>query len=108
MNIDQIADYAGRINQQVKEFNESLPEQVKSAFTVKLEELTKQHAAFDDLGIPDEAEPPELQPSSGSTPPKKGKGRGKHIIQFVENLYVHQLNQTNNNIGDVNNAIQAE
>jgi hypothetical protein len=106
-NRDLIADYAGKINQQVKEFNESLPAQVKAAFTTRLEELTKQHAAFDDLGIPEEPEPPEMPASSGSPSPRRGKGQVTHIIQYIDKMYVQQLNQTNNNIGDVNNAIQA-
>jgi hypothetical protein len=106
-NRDLIADYAGKINQQVKAFNEALPAQVKATFTAKLEELTKQHAVFDDLGIPEEPEAPEM-PSSPAPQPKNGRGRATHIIQYIERMYVQQLNQTNNNIGDVNNAIQSD
>ena len=32
--------------------------------------------------------------------------RAFQIIQYVENQYVQQLNQMNQNTGDVNNAIQ--
>jgi hypothetical protein len=46
--------------------------------------------------------------NSGSPPPKRGNGRVTHIIQYIDKMYVQQLNQTNNNFGDVNNAIQAE
>ena len=49
---DELPGGRKEFNQQVKEFNESLPAQVKAAFTMKLDELTKQHAVFDSLGIP--------------------------------------------------------
>jgi hypothetical protein len=107
-NRDLLADSAAKINKQAKEFNESLPAQVKAAFTAKLEELTKQHSVFDDLGIPEEPEPPAMPSSPAPAKPKTTKARAVHIIQYVENQYVQQLNQTNNNIGDVNNAIQAD
>jgi hypothetical protein len=106
-NCDLIADYAGKINQQVKAFNESLPAQVKAAFTAKLEELTKQHAVFDDLGIPEESEPTPSPVSATAPRPKSGKARAVQIIQNVETIFVQQLNQTNYNVGDVNNAIQS-
>jgi hypothetical protein len=106
-NLDLIADYAGKINQQVKTFNESLPAQVKTAFAAKLDELTKQHAVFDDLGIPEEPEPPELPSSLAPAKPKTAKAKAIHITQFVQNQYVEKLTQTNYNVGDVNNAIQA-
>jgi hypothetical protein len=106
-NLDLIADYAGKINQQVKTFNESLPAQVKAVFTAKLDELTKQHAVFDDLGILDEPEAPETPSSPAPAKPKTAKARGVQIIQKVETMIVQQLNQTNYNVGDVNNAIQS-
>lgn len=107
-NCEQLAFCASSINKQVKDFNESLPAQVNTAFTAKLDELTKQHTIFDDLGIAEEPEPP-VSPSSTSIPqPKSGKVRAVQIIQYVEKMFVRQLNQTNNNLGDVNNAIQAD
>jgi hypothetical protein len=101
--------YARNVNKQLKAFNEALPEQVKAAFTAKLDELTKQHAIFDSLGIEEQEEPAPVVPtkSPATAPPKKGRARAAQILQHVEHLYVQQLNQTNYNIGDVNNAIQA-
>lgn len=114
-NRDLIADCAAKINKQVKEFNELLPAAVKAAFTANLEELTKHHAVFDDLGIPEEPEPPAqpcgLRPSArslGSSQPKRGREWAVQIIQIVEAMYVQQLNQTNNNIGNVINAIRSD
>jgi hypothetical protein len=106
-NCEHLSSCAANINKQVKGFNESLPSQVKSAFAAKLEELTKQHAIFDDLGIAEQPEPPILPSSPTNPPPKKGKARAAQIIQIIETMYVQQLNQTNNNLGDVNNAIQS-
>ncbi len=99
--------YAASVAKQVREYNESLPAQIKAAFTAKLDELTKQHAIFDDLGIPDEPDPPPTPSRPAAAQPKKGKARAGQIIQIVERMYVETLNQTNNNVGDVNNAIQA-
>jgi hypothetical protein len=99
--------YATNVSKQVREFNEALPARVKAAFTAKLDELTKQHAVFDDLGIPEEPEPPALPSGPGHVQPKKGKARAVQIIQIIDKMYVEQLNQTNNNRGDVNNAIQS-
>jgi hypothetical protein len=85
-----------------------LPAQVRGAFTAKLDELTKQHTIFDDLGIAEAPEAPIL-PSTPFTPqPKKGKARAVQIIQKIDKMFVQQLNQTNNNLGDVNNAIQSD
>jgi hypothetical protein len=99
--------YATNVTKQVKEFNESLPAEVKAAFASKLDELTKQHAILDDLGIPDEPELPPTPSRPAAPQAKKGKARAGQIIQIVERMYVQQLNQTNNNVGDVNNTIQA-
>ena len=107
-NRDLLSSCAASINKQVKEFNELLPAQVKGAFTAKLDELTNQHTIFDDLGIPEEPEPPVLSSSPSAPQPKKGKARAAQIIQNIETMYVQQLNQTNNNRGDVNNAIQSD
>jgi hypothetical protein len=107
-NRDLLSSCAASINKQVKEFNELLPAQVKGAFTAKLDELTNQHTIFDDLGIPEEPEPPVLSSSPSAPQPKKGKARAAQIIQIIETMYVQQLNQTNNNLGDVNNAIQSD
>jgi hypothetical protein len=101
--------YATNVNKQLKAFNEALPEQIKTAFAAKLDELTKQYAIFDGLGIEEQEEPAPVAPAKGpaAAPPKKGRARAAQILQHVEHLYVQQLNQTNYNIGDVNNAIQA-
>jgi hypothetical protein len=105
-NCDLIADYAGKINQQVKAFNESLPAQVQTAFTAKLEGLTKQHAVFDDLGIPEELDAPDSPSSPAPAKRRTAKAQAVHITQYVEKMYVQQLNQTNYNAGDVNTVIQ--
>jgi hypothetical protein len=97
---------ASNVNQQVGQFNEALAPQIKAAFAAKLDELTKQHAIFDDLGIPEEVEPPAMQGSMVAPKPKKGKARAQQIIVNVETMLVQTLNQTNKNTGDVNNAIQ--
>jgi hypothetical protein len=106
-NRELLASCAANINRQVKEFNESLPAQVKAAFTTKLSELTQQYTIFEDLGITEEPEPPAVPNSPAPPRPKKGKARAGQIIQYVEKMFVQQLNQTNNNFGDVNNAIQS-
>jgi hypothetical protein len=101
--------YGTNVNKQLKAFNEALPEQVKTAFTAKLDEVTKQHAIFDSLGIGEEEEPAPVVPtkSPAMPPAKRGRTRAVKILEHVEHLYVQQLNQTNYNIGDVNNAIQS-
>lgn len=100
-------------NKQVMEFNERLPKIVGEAFEKKLKTLTEQLAIFDDLGIPDT--PEEKTPTHYSTPIQKRakRNRPEVIMQLVHNQfevtynqYVQQLNQSNNNSGDVNNAIQ--
>jgi hypothetical protein len=108
-NLRLLAQYADNAAQDVKAFNEALPEKVKAAFGRKLEELTRQHSIFDNLGIKEEvvvAAAPES--STPTAKPKRGLPRGVQIIQFIEHQYVKQLNQTNSNIGDVNNAIQSD
>lgn len=106
-NCEMIASFSQKINEQVQKFNESLPSDVKVAFAAKLDELTKQRGILADLGIPDEPDEP-LPPSTPLVAaPKKPKDKAVHIIQYVENQYVQQLNQTNHNEGDVNNAIQS-
>lgn len=104
---ERITKYADAINQQVKSFNESLPPQIKAAFAAKLEELTRQYAAFEELGIPEVTEPPEMPTSPVPAKPKTAKAQVVHINQFIDKMFVQQLNQTNNNIGDVNNDIQS-
>ncbi len=105
-NLDLIADCAVKINQQVKAYNEALPAQVKAAFDAKLGELAKQHALFDDLGIPAMPKPPTLLSSPALPKPKPAKERVVHITQYIENQFVQHLAQTNYNGGDVNNEIQ--
>ena len=98
---------ATNVSKQVKEFNESPATQIKAAFAAKLDELTKQHAIFDDLGIPEEPEPPAMPSSPVAPKPKKGKAKAEQITVNVDTMLVQTLNQTNNNAGDVNNAIQS-
>jgi hypothetical protein len=50
-NLRLIKKYGERVAKQVMQFNEGLPEKVKTAFNVKLGELTQQHSIFDKLGI---------------------------------------------------------
>lgn len=107
-NRELLASFADSINKQVKEFNESLPAHVKLAFDNKLTELTKQNAVFDGLGIPDAPEAPTPHAIESATPVKTKKTRAGQITQIVQNMYVQQLNQTNYNVGDVNNAIQSD
>jgi hypothetical protein len=106
-NCDLIVEYAGKINQQVKAFNESLSAQVKAAFAAKLDELTKQRAILDDLGIPEEPEPRAIESSPIPARPKTARSRVVHVTQYIDSMFVQQLNQTNYNVGDVNNAIQS-
>ena len=94
----------------VRRFNESLPTKVKAAFTTKFEELAKQHSIFGGLGIkPQEPVQPAypLPSPAKSQKLKKERPQPTQIIQYIENMYVQELNQTNNNEGDVNNAIQS-
>lgn len=108
-NCDQIQLAASRINQQVREFNESLPGAVQGTFTAKFGELKKQHAIFDDLGIKEEEELVEepVPVAASVARPRKKVTRETYVIQYVQNQFVAQLNQLNQNTGDVNNAIQS-
>ena len=106
-NRELLENFMGKVNAQVKAFNESLPGEVKPVFEAKLEVLTKQHSVFDALGIKEEEPEPVYAANAPATPrPKRNSSRAVQIIQYVEAQYVQQLNQTNNNTGDVNNAIQ--
>jgi hypothetical protein len=107
-NCEKIVSFAGQINEQVRRFNETLPQEVTVAFTAKLDELTKQRAILADLGIPEKPDVPESPSRSLTATSRKPKEKAGHIIQFVENQFVQQLNQTNYNAGDVNNAIQSD
>jgi hypothetical protein len=107
-NCELIRECAAKINEQVKAFNESLPAQVEATVASKLGELTDQRSIFDDLGIPEEREEPFLPSRPSATPsPKKAKARAGQIIQIIQHQYVQQLNQTNYNVGDVNNVVRA-
>lgn len=108
-NCDQICAASDSINQQVQVFNESLPGVVQTAFTAKFEELKKQNAIFDDLGIKQEEElVDEPVPVVAAPPrPRKKVTRETYVIQYVQYQFVAQLNQMNQNTGDVNNAIQS-
>jgi hypothetical protein len=108
LNLGLLKEYSGNVARQINAFNEALPEKVKTAFNSKLESLTKQHSIFDRLGIMEEKQVPVASPSEQPAPkPSRERSRAVHIIQYVERQYVQQLNQTNTNIGDVNNAIQS-
>jgi hypothetical protein len=108
-NLRMLESCAENVNKDVKTFNEGLPALVKGAFSVKLEELTKQLSIFEELGIKEEKAVPTTSPSSSprAPSPKKAPPRVTQIIQHIETMYVEQLSQTNYNAGDVNNAIQA-
>jgi hypothetical protein len=109
-NLELIRTYADRINQQVKEFNESLAGPLKAAFDAKLTELGNQQSIFDDLGIPEAPEPVAVAADAATTPTpaRRSKGRSPQItIQMIGTLITDQLNQINYNAGDVNNAIQS-
>jgi hypothetical protein len=98
---------AAKVSKEVKEFNEALVPQIKAAFAAKLDELTKQHAIFDGLGIPEEPELPALSGAPVVPKAKKGRARAEQINLYVGTMLVRTLNQTNNNEGDVNNAVQS-
>ncbi len=104
-----IETYSGYSLAQVKKFNESLPEQVKSAFQSKFDELSKQVSIFTELGLKAEVRKTPAASKLEESKAKKAKVREPQVvIQFVMNQYVAELNQTNNNAGgDVNNAIQS-
>lgn len=110
-NLGLLKMYAENSAKDINAFNQALPAKVKAAFEAKLEQLTKQHSIFDDLGIEEEKPapaPPQPQHQAPVAQPKKGDRRAVHIIQYIEKMYVQQLNQTNNNAGDVSNAIQSD
>jgi hypothetical protein len=86
-----MADYAGKLNQQVKAFNESLPAQIKVAFAAKLDELTQQYAVFDELDIPEQPEAQVLPTSSTPAKPKTAKARAVHITQYIDTMFVQKL-----------------
>jgi hypothetical protein len=100
-------DYAA---EDVRKFNQQLPGIVEAAFRKRLEEFTKHTSFLDSLGIkaesPSSAKPPIGKPES--PPAKKREPRPVQIIQHIQAMYVQELNQTNNNSGDVNNAIQSD
>jgi hypothetical protein len=109
-NIDRLRQNAQHSAKDVRAFNEALPAKVKAAFNAKLDELTKQHSIFGNLGIKAQ-EPPAPSfpmPSTPSPQPKKERRQPIQIIQYIEKQYVQQLDQINNNMGDVNNAIQTD
>jgi hypothetical protein len=107
-NLRSLDGYTANVVKDVKAFNEALPEKIKRAFNVKLEELTKQHSIFDSLGIKEqEIISPAPATGEATSQPKKSRSRAVHIIQYIENQYVQKLNQINNNTGDVTNAIQS-
>jgi hypothetical protein len=117
-NLDLIAEYARSNNQQAKRFNDALPPQIKAEFAAKLNQLTQQHAFLDDLGIPEQAEPPQLKPQEHqveASPVQEVKERSgpvihitQYIIQHIGQQFVERMKQTNYNEGDVNNAIQSD
>lgn len=105
-----LASCAEGVNRQARDFNQSVPTRTRAAFDTKLTELTRQHAIFDELGI---KEGPSRAREVGrggpaQARPSRPRERAAQIIQYVEAMYVQQLNQVNYNAGDVNNAIQSD
>lgn len=108
-NLRRLQENVVNSTNDVVSFNQSLPGQVKEAFLAKLDQLTRQHSIFDNLGIKEavvESHEPDF--SAPIKKPKKPISRPTQIIQYIEKQFVQQLNQTNNNAGDVNNAIQSD
>ncbi|MBX3448692.1 MAG: hypothetical protein KF777_03985 [Planctomycetaceae bacterium] len=108
-NCDEIRTAADSINLQARAFNESLPDAVEAAFAAKFEELEKQHAIFDDLGIKEQQELVDepVPAMATASRPRKKVTRKTYVVQYVQNQFVAELNQINQNTGDVNNAIQS-
>lgn len=108
-NCEQIRTAADSNNQQVRAFNDTLPGAVQAAFAAKFEELKKQHAIFADMGIKEQEElVDEPAPVVATAPrPRKKVTKETYVYQFVQHQFVAQLNQMNQNTGDVNNAIQS-
>jgi hypothetical protein len=104
-NQKQIEWYVEKVNEEVKEFNSRLPEKVISVFKSKFERLAQENAALDAIGIVEEK--PKETNWTPTTPLRKKRRPASVIIQTVENMYVQQLIQTNNNAGDVKNEIQS-
>jgi hypothetical protein len=102
--------YMGYAAEDVRKFNQQLPGIVEAAFRKRLDEFTNQTSVLDSLGIkaasPAPANPPIGKPDS--PPAKRKEPRPVQIIQHIQAMYVQELNQTNNNRGDVNNAIQSD
>lgn len=101
--------YMGYAAEDVKKFNQQLPGTVEAVFSKRLDEFTKHTTFLDGLGIkaqsPPSSNPPIGKPESPAA--KKREPRPVQIIQHIQAMYVQELNQTNNNSGDVNNAIQS-
>ena len=85
-----IEENANKINQQVRSFNESLPAAIKTAFQTKLDQLTKQHNIFDNLGIAEEPEPAYVPDGPATEPRKRGNARAGQIIQIIDKMFVQQ------------------
>lgn len=97
--------YVERVNKQIQKFNESLPPKVLSIFESKFESLSREHAALDAIGIPEKND--EVQKITHVAHRQKMTRPKQIIIQFIDKMYVQQLDQKNYNNGDVNNAIQS-
>jgi hypothetical protein len=100
---------ATRVSEQGKQFNAALAPQIRAEFAAKVAELTQQQGILNSLGIPEEPEAPVLPGNPVASKPKRNKARSDQIIvniEKIEQMIVQTLNQTNNNQGNVNTAIQ--
>jgi hypothetical protein len=73
-----------------------------------MEELTRQLAIFEELGIPDTEETKSKISAIEKSTVKRAKARAAIILQIVEKQYIQQYTQINQNDGDVNNAVQSD
>ncbi len=107
---EALKTYIGYAAEDVWKFNQQLPGIVEAAFRKRLDEFTKHTSFLDSLGMKAESPKPANVPIGKPDSPlsRKPEQRPVQIIQNIKAIYVRQLNQTNNNSGDVNNAIQSD
>lgn len=110
--IELIESYLVNANKDIAAFNLTAASEIKKAFQAKLEKLSGQISVLDDIGIAEEEESPFALATPSGRKQRKSTTREKpvtvqHVTVYVEKLFAENLNQTNNNTGDVNNAIQS-
>lgn len=110
--VELIESYLANANKDIAAFNPTAAGEIKKAFQAKLEKLSGQISALDDIGIAEEKESPFALATSSGRKQSKSIAREKpvtvqHVTVYVEKLFAETINQTNNNTGDVNNAIQS-